>query len=342
MRFTVRAVVSIMAAVLLSGCSLFAEGPDQAERDNWSRVIEAAIEALPGVADAQHAFQYYPYGPNSYDISRLDVRLEAGATPDESASVVRVMGAQQLPPQYQGEDTLVNIHRMKDSYFGSWRFGRDVDREANAAYAWSRVSSADTGAEIHWTTNGFKGTGDADGLTESIGVRAGSESEPRRATAAMRRIIQDFPELASNDWTVSHLQRNGLFERPSKLAPNLTYSDRRPRFPSDAELELWEWFQTDQPTPLLAEVSVLDPPATAGRALGITVFPPDGKKFSAEQESQVADRHLRYLSQRGVVVDYTIMTRNGPAFAVLVGGCPESGREVSPASKSFASRYERC
>ncbi|MGF0318846.1 hypothetical protein [Nocardia fluminea] len=31
-------------------------GSDQAERDRWSRVIETAIEALPGVDDASHTF----------------------------------------------------------------------------------------------------------------------------------------------------------------------------------------------------------------------------------------------------------------------------------------------
>ncbi|KQY37448.1 hypothetical protein ASD42_02325 [Nocardia sp. Root136] len=32
MRFTVPTIVSMMAAVLLTGCSLFPQGPDQAER----------------------------------------------------------------------------------------------------------------------------------------------------------------------------------------------------------------------------------------------------------------------------------------------------------------------
>ncbi|MGS2809771.1 hypothetical protein [Nocardia sp. MW-W600-9] len=196
-------IVSMMAAVLLTGCSLYAQGPDQAERNRWSQVIAKAVEALPGVADASHRFAYNPYGDNSYYTSKLDVRLDDEATPAEAASVVRVMGAQQLPPHYRGDSTMVKIRRMTDSYFGSWRFGRDVDVEANAANTWTRVSSAETGAEIHWATHGFEATGDADGLTESISVRAGSEAEPQRATAAMRRIIQEFPELASNDWTVS-------------------------------------------------------------------------------------------------------------------------------------------
>ncbi|MBF6338575.1 hypothetical protein IU450_22155 [Nocardia abscessus] len=342
MRFTVPTIVLMMAAVLLTGCSLYPKGPDQAERDSWSEVIETAIEALPGVADASHAFQYHPYGPNSYYTSRLDVQLEDGATPAETASVVRVMGAQQLPPHYQGDSTSVKIHRMTDSYFAGWRFGRDVDVEANAAYTWTRVSSADTGAEIHWATHGFKPTGDADGLTEYISVRAGSEAEPQRATAAMRRIIQDFPELASNDWTVSPIHGESMSEHYSRLEPRLTHSDRRPRFPSNGELELWEWFLTDQPTPAIVEVSVFDPPATAGRTLGVTVFPPVGEKFSAAQATQLADRHLRYLSQRGGVVDYRITTRNGPGLAVLVGGCPESGREVAPESEPFARQYQRC
>ncbi|NEW37175.1 hypothetical protein GV791_32170, partial [Nocardia cyriacigeorgica] len=58
MRFTVTTIVLTMAAVLLTGCSLYAQGPDQDERDNWSEVIEKAIEAIPGVADASHKFQY--------------------------------------------------------------------------------------------------------------------------------------------------------------------------------------------------------------------------------------------------------------------------------------------
>ncbi|MFD3459964.1 hypothetical protein ACFWVM_09665 [Nocardia fluminea] len=342
MRFTVPTIVSMMAAVLLTGCSLFPQGPDQAERNRWSRVIETAIEALPGVDDASHAFQYHPYGPNSYYTSRLEVQLEDGVTPAETASVVRVMGAQQLPPHYQGDSTSVKIRRMTDSYSGSWRFGRGVDAEANAANTWTRVSSADTGAEIHWASHGVKTTGDADGHAESISVRAGSEAEPQRATAAMRRIIQDFPELASNDWTVSPVHGEGMSEQYSRLEPSLTHSDRRPRFPSTDELELWEWFLTDQPTPFLAEVSVLDPPDRAGRTLDITVFPPVGEKFSTAQATQLADRHLPHLARPGAVVDYTIVTREGPRFAVLVGGCPASQREVAPESEPFARRYERC
>ncbi|MFF5032902.1 hypothetical protein [Nocardia salmonicida] len=232
MRFTVPTIVSTMAAVLLTGCSLFPQGPDQAERDRWSRVIETAIEALPGVADASHTFQYHPYGPNSYYTSRLDVRLEDGATPAETASVVRAMGAQQLPPHYRGDSTMFKIHRMTDSFSGDWRLGRGIDVEANAAYTWTRVSAADTGAEIHWATHGVTATGDAG--------------------------------------------------------------------------------------------------------------PPGGEKLSTAQATQLADRHLRYLARPGAVVDYTIVTRDGPRLAVLVGGCPASEREVAPESEPFARQYERC
>lgn len=340
MRFTVPTIVLMMAAVLLTGCSLYAKGPDQAERDRWSGVIESAIEALPGVADASHKFQYHRYGPNSYYVSLLDVQLEDGATPDEAASVVRTMGAQQFPPHYRDDSEVLQIKRMTDSYFGSWR---NVDLEANAASTWARLSAAKTGAEIHWSAGGVKPTGDADGLTGSISVRAGSETEPHRATAAMRRIIQDFPELAANYWTVSPVHSDGLGGNPySSLAPSLTHMDRRPRFPSNSELELWEWFLTDQPTPAVVEVSVYDPPDTAGRTLGVTVFPSRGKKFSAEQATQLADRHLRHLAQPGAVIDYRIVTRNGASIAVLAGGCPESGREISPESEPFVRQYERC
>ncbi|PKV81785.1 hypothetical protein ATK86_6256 [Nocardia fluminea] len=341
MRFTVPTIGLMMAAVLLTGCSLFAQGPDQDERDSWSRVIEASIEALPGVADASHTFQYNPYGPNSYYTSTLDVQLEGDATPAETASVVRVMGAQQLPPHYRGEQTLVKIRRMADSYFGSWLFGRDVDVEANAAYAWTRVSSAGTGAEIHWS-GGIRANGDADGPLGSISVRAGSEAEPQRATAAMRRISQEFPELAANNWTVSPTHGGSMSELYSRLGPSVTHVDGRPRFPSHGELEVWEWLLTDQPTPFVAEVSVFDPPDAAGRTLGVMVFPPVGEKFGAAQATRLADRHLPYLARPGAVVDYTIVTREGPRFAVLVGGCPAPGSEVAPESEPFARRYQRC
>ncbi|NEW38545.1 hypothetical protein GV793_06420 [Nocardia cyriacigeorgica] len=341
MRFTVTTIVLTMAAVLLTGCSLYAQGPDQDERDNWSEVIEKAIEAIPGVADASHKFQYHPYGPNSYYTSKLDVQLEDGAAPAEAASVVRVMGAQQLPPHYHGDSTLVTVHRMTDSYYGGWLFGQDVDVEANAAATWTRVSSANTGAEIHLSVGGDKATG----VTHSIDVRAGSEAEPHRATAAMRRIIQDFPDLASNNWTVSPIYRESLGsgENHSSLEPSVTHPDSRPRFPSSSELEMWEWFLNDQPTSAIVQLSIYDPPGTAGRTLDVMVFPPVGEEFSAAQATQLADQHLRYLSQRGGVVDYTIITRNGHhSFAVLVGGCPEPGREVAPEAEPFVRQYERC
>ncbi|MEV5647317.1 hypothetical protein AB0L57_03610 [Nocardia sp. NPDC052254] len=195
MRSTTPVVIVMMAAVLLTGCALPARGPDQTERDSWSRVIETAIHALPGVVDASHWFDYE--GKSRTYTSRLFVRLEDGATPDEAASVVRAMGAQQLPPRYRGDYTEVDIDRMADSYSASWRFGRDVSREANSAHTWVRVSAP--GTQVGWRSRGF----DVDQMRNAISVAAGSEAEPHRATAAMRRIIQDFPELAPNDWTVA-------------------------------------------------------------------------------------------------------------------------------------------
>ncbi|MFE6924834.1 hypothetical protein ACFVAV_27680 [Nocardia sp. NPDC057663] len=342
MRFTLPTIVSMMVAILLTGCSLFPQGPDQAERNRWSRVIEKAIAALPGVADASHSFDYFPYGDNSYYLSKLDVRLDDEAAPAEAASVVRVMAAQQLPPQYHGESTLISIDRGTDSYFGDWRFGRNVDVEANGAFNWARLSAARTGARIHWSNSEFTATGDADGLTEMISVRAGSETEPRRATAAMRRIIEGFPELASNDWTVASVHSEKLTKSHSKLEPSLVHGDRRPRFPSESELELWERLLTDPPTPAIVEVSVIDPPDAAGRTMKVMVFPPDREEFSPAQARELAERHLPYLAGPGAVVDYDIVARHGPDLVVLVGGCPEPGRDISPESTPFARLYERC
>ncbi|VFA99794.1 hypothetical protein [Nocardia cyriacigeorgica] len=329
MRFTVPAIVS-MAAVLLTGCSLFPEGPDQDERDSWSRKIETAIEAVPGVADASHAFEYHPYGPNSYYTSLLDVRLEDGATPVDAGSVVRVMAGQPLPPHYRGDSTIVEMDRKTDSYFGSWAFGRDVKPEVEAAHNWARLSLAGTGARIHWSA------------PFTINVSAGSETEPHRATAAMRQIIERFPELASNNWEVSPVHGEGLSENYSRLEPSVTHTEGRRRFPSGSELDLWEWFLTEQPTSAIVRLSVFDPPEASGRTLEVTVFPPDGEQFSATQSTRLADRHLPHLSQRGGVIDYSIITRNGPTLAVLVGGCPETRREVAPESERFTTRYERC
>ncbi|MFG3619409.1 hypothetical protein [Nocardia sp. NPDC047654] len=342
MRFTTPTVILMMAAVLLTGCTLPTQGPDQAERDSWSRVIETAIQALPGVVDASHWFDYE--GKSRTYHSRLDAQLEDGATPDQAASVVRAMGAQQLPPRYQGDQTEVNIDRMTDSYYANWRFGRDVSREANSAHTWARVSPP--GAQVHWSSRGI----DVDQMSNSISVSAGSEAEPHRATAAMRRIIQDFPELASNYWTVLTVHEESGFKNYSSLEPGWLNQDRpfrypysRPRFPSNGELEMWEWFLTDQPTPFFVEISVYDPPGKAGRTLDVTIYPPVGKQLTAAQATQLAEKHLPYLAQPGAVVDYAIETRNGPAFAVFVGGCPQPPwRDVSPESQPYARQYERC
>ncbi|MFB8006060.1 hypothetical protein [Nocardia sp. NPDC056000] len=338
--FRIRTAVIVLAAVLLTGC--VAQGPDRAERESWSRVIATAIRGLPGVADASHGFQYHTVGGNPYYTSRLDVELEDEATPDEAAAVVRAMGAQQLPEHYQGDSTLLYLNRGADVYSGSWRFGKQVDVQENSASTWVRVSAAGTGAEIHWSTSGFKPTGDPDGLTESISVRAGSDSEPHRATAAMRRIIREFPELASNDWKVSPVHEDRTVPMHSELGPALDQSDRRPRFPSDGELELWEWLLTDKPTPFFVEVSVYDPIGEAGRTLEVSIFPPAGKQFSAAQVTQLADRHLRYLARPGAVVDYTIHLRQALNFAVMVGGCQSAEVEVAPESQPYVRQYERC
>ncbi|MBF6437060.1 hypothetical protein [Nocardia cyriacigeorgica] len=329
MRFTVPAIVS-MAAILLTGCSLFPEGPDQNERDSWSRRIESAIEAVPGVADASHVFEYVPYGPNSYYTSLLDVRLEDGTAPADAGSVVRVMAAQPLPPHYRGDTTVVQMERLTDSYHGSWAFGRDVAPEVDAAHNWARLSLAGTGAQIHWSG------------VHAVDVSAGSEAEPYRATAAMRRIIAEFPELAPNRWTVSPVHGKSMSENYSRLEPSVIHAEGRRRFPSGSELALWEWFLSEQPTSAIVRVSVFDPPDATGRTLGVQVFPPDGAELSAAQASQLADRHLPHLSERGGVVDYTIITRSGPTFAVLVGGCPAPRLEVAPESEPYARRYERC
>ncbi|MFQ6331252.1 hypothetical protein ACLMAL_34665 [Nocardia sp. CWNU-33] len=341
MRLTTPTVILMMAAVLLTGCAIPAQGPDQTERDSWSRVIETAIQALPGVVDASHLFDYE--GKSRTYHSRLDVQLEDGATPDEAASVVRAMGAQQLPPRYQGDQTEVNLDRMTDSYSAYWRFGRDVSREANSAHTWARVSAP--GTQVHWSSRGI----DVDQMSNAIGVGAGSEAEPHRATSAMRRIIQDFPELAPNDWTVATVPVESGSKNRSRLEPGWLNSGRRPlfpssrpRFPSNGELEMWEWFLTDQPTPFFVEISVYDPPGKAGRTLDVAIYPPVGKQLTAAQATQLAERHLPYLAQPGAVVDYTIETRNGPVFAVFVGGCQPSWRDVSPESEAYARQYERC
>ncbi|MCC3333010.1 hypothetical protein [Nocardia abscessus] len=341
MRFTTPTVILMMAAVLLTGCAIPAQGPDQAERDSWSRVIETAIQALPGVVDASHWFDYE--GKSRTYASRLDVQLEDDATPDEAASVVRAMGAQQLPPRYQGDQTEVDLDRMTDSYSANWRFGRDVSREANSAHTWVRVSAP--GTQVHWSSRGI----DVDQMSNAIGVRAGSEAEPHRATAAMRRIIQDFPELAPNDWTVATVPVQSGSKNRSRLEPGWLNTDRRPlfpssrpRFPSNSELELWEWFLTDQPTPFFVEISVYDPPGKAGRTLDVAIYPPVGKQLTAAQATQLAEKHLPYLAQPGAVVDYTIETRNGPVLAVFIGGCQPSWRDVSPESQPYARQYERC
>jgi hypothetical protein len=341
MRLITPTVILMMAAVLLTGCTIPTQGPDQTERDSWSRVIETAIRGLPGVVNASHWFDYE--GKSRTYHSRLDVQLEDDATPDEAASVVRAMGAQQLPPHYQGDQTEVDLDRMTDSYSANWRFGRDVSREANSAHTWVRVSAP--GAQVHWSSRGI----DVDQMYNAIDVRAGSEAEPHRATAAMRRIIQDFPELAPNDWTVATVPVGSGSKNRSRLEPGWLNSGRRPffpssrpRFPSNGELEMWEWFLTDQPTPFFVEISVYDPPGKAGRILDVAIYPPVGEQLTAAQATQLAERHLPYLAQRGTVVDYTIATRNVPVFAVFVGGCRPSWRDVSPESQPYARQYERC
>ncbi|MEU5762098.1 hypothetical protein [Nocardia sp. NPDC047648] len=302
-------------------------------------MIETAIQDLPGVVDASHLFDYE--GKSRTYHSRLDVRLEDGATPDEAASVVRVMGAQQLPPRYQGDQTQVDLDRMTDSYSANWRFGRDVSREANSAHTWVRISAP--GTQVHWKSLG----NDVDHMRNAISVAVGSEAEPHRATAAMRRIIKDFPELAPNEWTVSTVPVEIGYKNYSRLEPGWLDSGRRPpnrlRFPSNSELEMWQWFLTDQPTPFFVQISVYDPPGEAGRTLDVAIYPPIGKQLTAVQATQLADRHLPYLAQPGAVVDYTIETRNGPGFAVFLGGCPQPPwRDVSPESQPYARRYEHC
>lgn len=349
MRSTVPTLVLLMAAVLLTGCGYFDRGRDQAEHDSWSRKIETAIRVLPGVTDASHRFEHYK---GRHFNAKLDVRLRDDATPAEAASVVSAMGTQQLPRRFHGDPITVTIDRMADSYYAYWLFGRDVSTEANAANTWARLWAA--GTEVHWSSSG----GDADRITNTIDVRAGSESEPHRATAAMRRIIRDFPELASNQWIVSTVhERERGFTNHSERSPGsypwphdrvTPHQEPTPRFPSNDELDLWQWFLTDQPIPFFAQVSVYDP-LFEGRALGVTVFPPVGTEFSAAQTTQLADLHLPYLAGSGTAVDYTIHTPNGPGysygrplFEVVVGGCQTPGHNVLPESQPYVRQYEHC
>ncbi|MFI7671973.1 hypothetical protein [Nocardia sp. NPDC049526] len=347
-RSTILTVVLTMTAVLLSGCYYLERGRDQAEHDSWSRTIETAIRALPGVTAASHRFEHYE---GKIFHAYLDVRLRDEATPAEAASVVNTVGTQPLPRRFHGEPMNVTIGRMADSYSAYWFFGRDVSPEATAAHNWARLWAA--GTEVHWDSSG----GDASRMTNTIDVRAGSESEPHRATAAMRRIIRDFPELVSNQWIVSAVhERERGFTNHSERRPGwypwphdrLTpHQEPTPRFPSNDELDLWQWFLTDQPILFFVRVSVYDPPLE-GQTLGVTVFPPVGTEFSAAQTTQLADLHLPYLAGSGTAVDYTIHTPNGPVysrgpfFEVVVGGCQTPGYNVLPESQPYVRQYERC
>lgn len=348
MRSTVPALVLPLAAVLLTGCGyFFDQGRDQAEHDSWSRKIETAIRALPGVTDASHRFDHYK---GRHFTAELDVRLRDDATGAEAASVVNVMGAQQLPRRFHGDPITVTINRMADSYSAYWMFGRDVSPEANAAINWARLWAV--GTEVRWDSSG----GFADRIVNTIDVRAGSEREPHLAVAAMRRIIRDFPELASNQWVVSTVhgrerdytnhseRRPGSYPWP--LDRNTPHQTPTPRFPSDAELDLWQWFLTDQPIPFFVRMTVYDPPLE-GRTLGVTVFPPLG--FTPAETTQLADLHLPHLAASGTAVDYTIHTPNGPSyyndgpfFEVVVGGCQTPGHSVLPESQPYVRRYEHC
>ncbi|MFF2082749.1 hypothetical protein ACFVVM_03200 [Nocardia sp. NPDC058176] len=341
MRVAIPAVLSMVAAVLLTGCAIPTQGPDQTERDSWSRAIETAIQALPGVVDASHLFDYE--GKSRTYHSRLAVQLEDDATPDEAAAVVRTMGAQPLPSQYEGDQTEVDLDRMPDSFTANWRFGRDVSREATSAHAWARLSAP--GTQVDWLSRG----NDVNNMSNAIRLEAGSEAEPHHATAAMRRIIQDFPELAPNEWTMSTVSVESGSDEHSKLGPGWHNPGRRlptppdgRRFPSDRELDLWEWFLTDQSSPFIVDISIYDPSGRTGRTMDVEIHPPAGQQITAAQAIQLAERHLPYLAQPGAVIDYTIGTSVQPVFAVFIGGCQPSWREVPPESQPYARQYERC
>ncbi|MFE3102938.1 hypothetical protein [Nocardia tengchongensis] len=349
-RVTAPPVILTMTTVLLTGCGYFDRGHDQAEHDSWSRKIETAVRALPGVTDASHRFDHYK---GKHFTSNLDVRLSDDATGVEAAAVVSVVGAQPVPQRFHGDPIQLTIKRMTGSFSAYWMFGRDVSSESNAAVTWSRLWAPDT--EVHWDSSG----GFADRITNTIDVRAGSESEPHRATAAMRRIIRDFPELASNNWVVSTIrerERDRGFTNHSERSPgsypiphdrHTPQQNPTPRFPSNDELDLWQWFLTDQPIPFFVRVSVYDPPLE-GRTLDVTVYPPVGTEFSAAQTTRLAELHLPYLAGSRATVDYTIHTPNGPSysmgpfFEVVVGGCQIPGHDVLPESKPYVRRYEHC
>ncbi|MFE9786358.1 hypothetical protein ACFYO7_13360 [Nocardia salmonicida] len=161
MRSTVPTLGLLMAAVLLTGCGYVDRGRDQAEHDSWSRKIETAIRALPGVTDASHRFEHYK---GRHFTAELDVQLRDDVTPAEAASVVSAMGAQPLPRRFDGDPIAVTIDRMADSYSAYWMFGRDVSMEANAANNWARLWAA--GTEVHWDSSG----GFADRITNAIDI----------------------------------------------------------------------------------------------------------------------------------------------------------------------------
>jgi hypothetical protein len=244
------------------------------------------------------------------------------------------MAAQQLPSSYQHESTVLQVGRMADSYFAVWLFGSGVHRQAESAYTWARISAARIGAEVHW----FAGSGTPDSVT----VAADSTAEPLRASAGMRRVIEEFPELAANDWNVTAGYENLSDSGYSRLSPKLTNTNRDRRFPTSGELDLWDWFVTEQPLPFIIEISVYDPPRWDDRALDVAIRAPVGETLTAAQVTQLGSRHLPHLAQLGVVIDYQIFSVTGPDVEVVVGGCQQAGHQVSAESAPFVQKYERC
>ncbi|WP_433574483.1 hypothetical protein [Nocardia brasiliensis] len=304
--------------------------------------LEQALGEMPGV---QQVFV------STGKTITVEVVLIENASAEQAAAVVRTFRNRTAEPGFRWREPQIEVRRGVDPSF--FRVGRQgLDSAAERVVQWIALRDAFPTDEVRWTNH-----------TMAVGRRAGSGylGEPpmsnrdvgvgnislnllrtndfRAVSAAYRRLGREFTALSGARWRIGSATGTGA---------TLSMGGR---YPTEAELSVWQRLNEDQQPPHLVfmRMSVWD----QFPLFSVAEKPESDRREDAEL---LAEKHLPIAAELGTFMYYSATTdidewsrsdvpfaqeKTGPLHITILG-CTRRGYTPGAVEQKLADRYERC